>query len=129
MEKPLWLQSGGIMGTASEQNQMDPRTDAITGLPDPPDSGFQCEGDVEDKLAASSAPSPVSRGQMQRGPIEPTLRGWLHVAFLRRHQLTPAPDREALARDFLKIKDRLDALNYMKEVAVSIQKLKRETSK
>jgi len=108
---------------------MNPRTDAITGLPDPPDSGFQCESDVEDKHTASGSPLQVSRGQMQRGPIEPTLRGWLHVAFLRRHQLTPPPNREALARDFLKINDRLDALNYMKEVAVSIQKLKRETSK
>jgi phospholipase C len=106
-----------------------PRTDAPTRLPDPPDSGFRCEDDAGDKLAAGSPALQISRGQAQPGPIEPTLRGWLHIAFLRHRQLTPIPEREALARNFLKINDRRDALNYMKGVNVRIQTLKRTTGK
>ncbi len=106
-----------------------PRTDAPTRLPDPPDSGFRCEDDTADKLAAGSPALQFSRGQAQPGSVEPTLRGWLHIAFLRHRQLTPIPDREALVRNFLKITDRRDALNYMKEVSVRIQKLERDTNK
>ncbi len=102
-----------------------PRTDAPTRLPDPPDSGFHCEEDAEDKLAASRSTLQAGRGQPQRGPIEPSLRGWLHIAFLRHHQMTPVADREALVRNFLKINDRADALNYMKGVNVGIKMLKR----
>jgi phospholipase C len=106
-----------------------PRADAPTGLPDPPDSGFRCEDDAEGKLAAPALAVQAGRGPAKPGPIEPTLRAWAHIAFLRHKQLTPEADREALVRDFLKINDRADALKYMKEVNARIQKLKKETSK
>jgi phospholipase C len=101
-----------------------PRTDAPTGLPDPPDSGFYCEDDAAGKFAVSRPDLKAGRGQAHQGPIDPTLRGWLHIAFLRHHALTPILEREALIRDFLKINDRVNALNYMKNVNVKILKLK-----
>jgi phospholipase C len=102
-----------------------PRGDAPVRIPDPPDSGFRCEDDAEEKLAVPALALRAGRGPAKPGPMEPTLRGWLHIAFLRHQQLTPAADREALIRDFLKINDRVDALNYMKEVNVKIKMLKR----
>ncbi len=102
-----------------------PRTDAPAELPDPPDSGFRCEDDAEGKLAALAPALQAGRGLAKPGPIEPTLRGWAHIAFLRHHQLTPAADREALAANFLRINDRADALKYMKEVGAGIRSLKR----
>src|SRR5271157_747311 len=102
-----------------------PRTDAPTGLPDPPDSGFRCEDDAVGKLAAIAPALQAGRGLARPGPIEPTLRGWAHIAFLRHHQLAPLSDREALARNFLRISDRADALKYMKEVSDGIRSLKR----
>jgi phospholipase C len=101
-----------------------PRNDAPAELPDPPDSGFHCEYDAVGKLAATSPALLAGRGVSRRGPVEPALRGWLHIAFLRHHQMAPAPDRELLAQNFLKINDRFDALNYMKEVNVRIKTVK-----
>jgi len=102
-----------------------PRTDAPVSLPDPPDSGFRCEEDTEDTSVAVDHMMRAGRGPAKPGPMEPTLRGWAHIAFLRHSQLMPEPNREALARDFLKISDRADALKYMKEVSATIRMLKR----
>jgi phospholipase C len=102
-----------------------PRDDAPITLPDPPDSGFRCEDDADGKLLAPVHVLQAGRGPAKPGPIEPTLRGWTHIAFLRHHQLMPTADKEALAHDFLKIKDRTDALKYMKDVSASIRILKR----
>jgi phospholipase C len=93
-----------------------PRTDAPTSLPNPAESGFHCEGDDDSKTKADDPSPPVSRGEAHPGPIEPSLRGWLHVAFLRHYRLVPEAERESVKKNFLNIRDRVDALNYMKYV-------------
>jgi phospholipase C len=101
------------------------RTDAPVALPDPPDSGFRCEQDAQGGAPAPLAALRAGAIQARPGPIDPTLRGWLHVAFLRHHQLIPPADKDAHERDFLKINDRVDALAYMKEVSAKLRTLKR----
>jgi len=102
-----------------------PRTDTPATLPDPPDSGFRCSHDAPVGPAAPSAAPPAGAALTQPGPIDPTLSGWLHVAFLKNHQMIPEADKDAHIRDFLKIKDRVDALAYMKEVGAKIRALKK----
>jgi hypothetical protein len=93
-----------------------PRTDAPVTLPDPPDSGFRCEDDWEDKFDDVGPPPLPSFGPDKSGPIEPTLRGFVHFAFLEDYRLTPRPARPALVRKFMKIDNRADALRYIQEV-------------
>ena len=100
-----------------------PRTDAPATLPDPPDSGFRCPNDTPAGPAPTLAPPRAGVSEVQPGPIDPALQGWLHVAFLRHHQMIPEAERDAHIRDFLKIKDRVDALAYMKEVSAKIRAL------
>ncbi len=106
-----------------------PRTDAPTALPDPPDSGFRCEHDGAGKMAAGVPMPQAGRGEAKPGPIDPTLRGWLHVAFLRHHRLASDADRETIIEDFLKVRDRVDALAYMKRVNAMIGESKSKQEK
>jgi phospholipase C len=106
-----------------------PRTDAPTALPDPPDSGFRCESDDAGKMAAGGPMLQAGRGEAKPGPIDPTLRGWLHVAFLRHHQLASDADRETIIKEFLNVRDRVDALTYMKRVNAMIGELKSKQGK
>jgi phospholipase C len=93
-----------------------PRTDAPAMLPDPAESGFHCPEDGESKMAAGVLLPQADRGEVQPGPIEPTLRGWLHVAFLRHYRLVSEAERESVKQNFLNIRDRVEALKYMKQV-------------
>ncbi len=95
-----------------------PRTDAPAILSDPPDSGFHC------KEWETGSATLISKSLT--GPIEPTIRGWLHIAFLREHHMTPESARHALVDKFLKIDNRADALRYMQEVGIRIQKRRRD---
>ena len=106
-----------------------PRTDAPTSLPDPPESGFRCEDDGESKMVAGVLTPQAGRGEAQPGPIDPTLRGWLHVAFLRHYRLASRADRKTVVKDFLNIHDRVDALRYMKQVNARIVESKRKLGK
>jgi hypothetical protein len=82
----------------------DARIDAPTQLPDPPDSGFEC-AELDDE------------GLVTDGDIDPNVRGFLYVAFLRRYGVTPAQAaRSPIAERFLNISTRLQALRYFKEV-------------
>ena len=106
-----------------------PRTDAPTSLPEPPESGFLCEDGGAGKTVAGVPMPQAGRGEAQPGPIDPTLSGWLHVAFLRHQRLVSEADRETVARDFLNIRDRIDALTYMKRVNAMIVESKTKPAK
>jgi len=81
----------------------DARVDAPTQLPDPPDSGFEC-AEIDDE------------GLVSDGAIDPNVRGFLYVAFLRHYGVTPAQAaRSPIAERFLNISTRLQALRYIKE--------------
>ena len=70
--------------------------------------------------------SPIDENAENAGPVDPILRGFLNFAFLLDYKLAPAPAKSAVARQFLKIKNRGDALKYMREVGLRTQTRKRK---
>ena len=102
-----------------------PRTDAPTTLPVPPDSGFHCEDDPGN--AAGTNRSALTIQSRDGRPIEPILRAFLHVAFLRDYHHSNLLARPAVVRRFLGITTRFQALQYMQDVARRAPKPKKLT--
>ena len=88
-----------------------PRTDAPNQLADAADSGFSCTGDNSGDSAVSFT---EAEKEAQR-PIEPLMRGFLHVAFLRQyHSLLFGRDK--LIREYFNINNSLDAKIYINKI-------------
>ncbi len=85
-----------------------PRTDAPTRLPDPPDSGIRCE---EGLLATPFLPPAEANA-----PVDSSLKGFLHVAFLRDMRISPPEEQEQQKAKYLSIRTKGQALQYMEEV-------------
>jgi phospholipase C len=99
-----------------------PRKDAPTTLPEPANSGFHCEDDSED-LRLGSTSDALTRGDTGAWsrPIDPVLGAFLHVAFLRDYHHANPLARSAIARKYLRITSRPQAVAYMQDVARRIQ--------
>jgi phospholipase C len=91
-----------------------PRTDAPTVLPDPPDSGFHCDDDSNGR-ATTPADGRVVDDAMVR-PVDPILRAFFHVAFLRDYHHANPLARTAIVRRVLKMKTRAEMVQYMQDV-------------
>src|SRR5438067_5967205 len=67
-----------------------PRTDAPLTLPEPAASGIECGGETEESLAARQVAEHPAKAA---APPDPSMQGFLHVAFLRDMQTAPAEER------------------------------------
>lgn len=91
-----------------------PRADAPESLPDPAVSGIHCPDDGE--VGADFAPieETIAKDMV---PIDSTLQGFLHIAFLRDMQQTSSPEeKEQRKARYLSIGNRHEARQYMNEV-------------
>ena len=95
-----------------------PRTDAPALLPEPANSGIHCEDDIE---VAARRTSEVRATPETTAPVDPSLQGFLHVAFLRDLHASPPEERERLATKYANIDSKLDAHQYMEEVHQKIK--------
>jgi phospholipase C len=104
-----------------------PRTDTPKTLPEPAHSGIICEGDVvAGKVPAGvtvTAPAPASPEHMA-APVDTSLRGFVHVAFLRDMHLSPPEEKEQQTAKYLSISTNADAQQYMAEVRQKINAYK-----
>ncbi|MHB8543373.1 MAG: alkaline phosphatase family protein [Leptospirales bacterium] len=96
-----------------------PRTDAPTSLPDPPDSGMECDNDTSpatpiksNTITAQGASSRINEDDA----IPPAQRSFLHVAFLRDFHRSSFLRKPAIIERFLGIRTRIHAEQYMDEV-------------
>ncbi|MBI3561978.1 MAG: hypothetical protein HY080_09725 [Gammaproteobacteria bacterium] len=102
-----------------------PRSDAPTTLSTVPDSGWTCEDNVDAIVAATGADK-VMRQQTQlatqdmaaseatgKKQIDPSLRGFLHVAFLRHHALVPYRQRKEILQQFLAVRTNTQAREFI----------------
>lgn len=96
-----------------------PRSDAPTRLPDPADSVLQCSGDPDDSVRQRK--DPLSDDSDSRS-IEPILRAFLHVAFLRDYHHANPLARPAILRRYAAIQTRGEAVEYIQDVARRIPK-------
>ncbi len=99
-----------------------PRTDAPLTLPDPPDSAAASE----QAATLQADGSPIDEDAEDAAPVDATLRGFLNCTFVLDYKLAPAPTRKAVARNFMKIRNRGDALKYMREVGLRTQTRQRK---
>jgi phospholipase C len=117
-------------GTAQTLNHLfklqSPRTDAPLTLPNPAVSGYVHKEDAGKSFASRLAEYMSELIlRLKRTPVDPSLRGFHHVALLRDLQDSPDPQKEKIARRFLRHKT-VHATKYMKRVKrrVSDQKAK-----
>jgi phospholipase C len=99
------------------------RTDALTTLPEPPNSGFRCD---DDRTPAAPHDAKVARAfaqqtttEMAAKPVEHmggSERGVLHVAFLRDYHRSSMLRKPVVLRRFLSIKTAAQARDYMESV-------------
>ena len=96
-----------------------PRNDTPVALNDPPDSGFHCDDDEEDDSLVSSTTSGLEN--LRKGKnfddkeIEPLLRAFMHVAFLRDYHARYSR-KDKLIKEFLNIKTQEQAKIYLSAV-------------
>jgi phospholipase C len=99
-----------------------PRADAPSTLPDPADSGFRCEDDAEDRIASSQSRLTISD---RTRTLEPVMRSFLHVAFLRDYHHANVLAKPAILRRYLAITTRAEAVSYIQDVARRVPKPKK----
>ncbi len=96
-----------------------PRTDTPAVLPNPADSGFSYKDeDEKPKNAMVSFLSGIMSGRislLRREPVDPSLRGFHHVALLRDLGDSPSTGKEQHFERFLRHK-KVDAVRYMQQV-------------
>jgi phospholipase C len=104
-----------------------PRTDAPTVLAHPPDSGFRCffdedeDSPVSESSSTSSALVVSSNEETKDNAIEPLMRGFMHVAFLRDYHSKIA-GRDKLIIEFLKIRTNLEAKRFISRIKKKYKK-------
>jgi phospholipase C len=113
-----------------------PRTDTPKRLPDPAHSGIICEGDVAAAVGATGtavgsalgagassavlSPDPAHAA----APVDTSLSGFVHVAFLRDMHLSPPEEKEQQTAKYLSIQTNADAQQYMDEVRQKVNAYK-----
>ncbi len=96
-----------------------PRTDAPTLLPEPANSGIHCEDDIE--AGAVRRTLDVRATPEATAPVDPSLQGFVHVAFLRDLHVSPPEEKEQALTKYENINTKLDAQQYMKEVRQKVK--------
>src|SRR5581483_1311198 len=77
-----------------------PRTDAPSTLPEPAQSGIDCGNEPAETIAAQQlAANPVKAA----APPDPSLQGFLHVAYLRDVHTSPPAEKEQQTAQYLSI--------------------------
>ncbi|GAC1384998.1 MAG: hypothetical protein NVS4B7_07990 [Ktedonobacteraceae bacterium] len=100
-----------------------PRTDAPTKLPEVAYSGINvCEDDVAAGRAEADVSSTALAVQTAHitAPVDASLRGFTHVAFLKDLQVSPPEEKEQAMAKYTSIETNRDALQYMHEVRQKI---------
>ena len=95
----------------------DPRPDAPSQLPEPAVSGYVHK--ENDKGFSGIMARLVSI--FDRNPVDPSLRGFHHVALLRHMKSTPDAEKDRLVNNFLKHRH-TQAVRYMRHVRSDVQK-------
>src|SRR6266566_87120 len=90
-----------------------PRTDAPPTLPNPAHSGISCGDEPVESIAARQL---AANPNQAAAPPDPSMQGFLHVAFLRDLHATPPAEREQRTATYLNIRTRRDAKQYLMEV-------------
>jgi hypothetical protein len=97
------------------------RNDTVQTLPNPADSGFHCEGEAAVGMAVARGSAPGAQGGAVDKPIPPALRGFLRVAFRRHYRMASVAEKPGVVAEFLAIKTKQDALEYMHRVRTKIR--------
>jgi phospholipase C len=135
--KPLTDRDAAANTLAHLLSLYSPRTDAPTALPEPAVSGFHCEDDspqpqADKNLSTGTVPSKRSDRSLDQTPIDsearadliaPTLRGFLHVALLKSLAFTRGRDKPQIIKDYLAIKTRGEAKQFISNVAIKARAL------
>ncbi len=95
-----------------------PRTDAPNTLPEPAHSGISCGGETEESIAAKQLASNPAKAA---APPDPSIRGFLHVAFLRDFHSAPPAEKEQRTAQYLSITTHSDAKEYLGEVHQKVE--------
>jgi phospholipase C len=90
-----------------------PRTDTPTTLPDPAISGIHCPDDAIPGVDFARVEEDIEKDLV---PIDSTLQGFLHIAFMRDMQASPPEEKEQRLARYKSIGNRHDARQYMNEV-------------
>lgn len=90
-----------------------PRTDAPLTLPQPAQSGLSCDNEPVESIAARQLAANPAKAA---APPDPSIQGFLHVAFLRDLHTTPPAEREQKTANFLSIHTHGEAKHYMMDV-------------
>jgi len=103
-----------------------PRTDAPMTLPTPAQSGIAYADEPEESTAARQvAANPVKAAE----PPDPSVQGFLHVAYLRDRQASPQPEQEQRTARYLNAAStRADAKSYLTEVRQKVEPQRRVRS-
>jgi phospholipase C len=88
-----------------------PRTDALLTLPEPARSGIPCGDEAEERIAAR---------QLIENLPNPSIQGFLHVAFLRDVHASSPTEKEQLTANYLNINTHQDAIHYLADVSQKI---------
>lgn len=95
-----------------------PRTDAPVTLPEPAHSGISCGDESEESIAARQVAQNPAKAA---APPDPSLQGFLHVAFLRDLHTSPPAEKEQRTAKYLNINTRRDAKQYLAEVHQKVE--------
>ena len=95
-----------------------PRIDTPSTLPDPAYSGISCPGDAE--AGAQSTPLPTNVVN-PTAPVDSSLQGFVHIAFLRDLQTSPPHARADKDAQYANINTHLDARQYLHEVHQKVE--------
>ncbi|HZS78953.1 MAG TPA: alkaline phosphatase family protein [Ktedonobacteraceae bacterium] len=96
-----------------------PRKDAPATLPEPAQSGMHCADEPEEDIAARQIATNPAKAQE---PPDPSVQGFLHVAFLRDIHTTPPAEREQRVAKYMSSRNtRRDAKSYLAEVRQKVK--------
>lgn len=95
-----------------------PRADTPSILPDPAYSGISCPGDAEIGARSTTLPTNVAN---PTAPVDSSLQGFVHIAFLRDVQTSPPQAKADKAAKYTNINTHLDARQYMHDVHQKVE--------
>ena len=95
-----------------------PRKDAPLTLPEPAHSGISCGDETEESIAAKQ----IARNPAKAAaPPDPSIQGFMHVAFLEDYHSSPAAEKEQREARYRGITTHGDAKQYMAEVKQKVE--------
>jgi phospholipase C len=95
-----------------------PRTDAPRTLPEPAHSGISCGNESAESIAAQQLAANPAKAA---APPDPSLQGFLHVAYLRDVHASPPAEKEQRTAQYLSITTHRDAKQYLAEVRQKVE--------